>query len=210
MSRIIPQKIEKVLDFFQESEKLKSAIRFLERGGPIKESSADHSWRLALMVFVVAEELKLNINLEKSLKIALIHDLAESITGDIDYMLVAEGKISKKEKTELELNAMQKIKATLPKIGNEIFTLWNEFEKSSTREAIFVKALDRLETLSHLLNAGHKVYDKRPEIIPNYADEAVKKFPELIPMLILIKNRLKKEFKKGHISWKSKYDLVEL
>jgi len=182
-----PENLDKVLNFLHQAEKLKSTVRFLERKDMLRESSADHSWRLTLMVFVIADELKLNINTEKALKIAIIHDLAESITGDIDYVLIAEGRVSKEEKQKLEREAMEKIKNSLPpKIGEEIYNLWNEFENGSTEEAKFVKALDKLEALTRLLKVGYKAYD-RPEIIPTYANEAVKNFPELTEMLKKLK-----------------------
>lgn len=203
---INPENFEKILDFFQQAERLKSTIRFSERKKTIRESSAAHSWRLALMVFVIAAELKLNLNIEKALKIAIIHDLAESITGDIDYILIAERKVSKDEKRKFEEDAMQKIKSSLPnKTGEEIYNLWKEFENSSTYEAKFVKAIDKIETLTHLLKVGYKVYT-RPKLIPNYADVAVRGFPELIGILKIIKQKLKSEFEKGGIPWKEEYD----
>lgn len=204
--RFNQEKLKQILNFFQQAEKLKSIIRFSERKSIVRESSAAHSWRLALMVFVVRDELKLNINIEKALKIAIIHDLAESVTGDVDYILIADGKVSKKEKKKLEEDALQKIKNNLPKkIGKEIYNLWSEFEKGTTKEAKFVRALDRIETLTHLLKVGYKAYD-RPELIPTYADKAVKNFPELTGMLKAIKQKLKTEFNKGKIPWKKEYE----
>jgi len=198
----------KVLNFFQQAEQLKQTLRFSERKDTVRESSADHSWRLSLMVFVTAEELRIDLDKEKALKIAIVHDLAESIVGDVDFRLIVDGKISKEEKKKREKGAMQEIRNSLPnKLGNEIYNLWNDYEKGSTREARFVKALDKLETLSHLLSVGYKAYrNDRPEIIPNYADEAVRDFPELIKLLKLIKQGLKIEFKKCNIPWTKKYE----
>lgn len=198
--------LEKILKFLQIAERLKSAIRFLERKDILRESSAAHSWRMSLMAFVMAEEFKLKINIEKALEIAIVHDLAESITGDIDYLLIVEGKISHAEKKRRETRAMKKIRSILSKkTGEKIYRLWEEFEISSTREAKFIKALDRLETITHILYAGYKVYYK-PETIPIYADESIKNFPELSGMLKRIKRELKLEFKKGDIPWKEEYD----
>lgn len=171
-----------------------------------KESSADHSWRLALMAFVVAEELKLNIDLKHAVKLALIHDIAEAVTGDIDDTLIAEGKITREEKQKCEIQAIKKLANTLPpKIGKEIYSLWKEFEEGLTKEAKFIRALDKLETLSHLVKTGHKTYGK-PGVIPNYADKAVKEFPGLTNVLKIIKRKLKDEFGKGNIPWKKEYD----
>lgn len=158
------------------------------------------------MLFVLIKELKIEVDTEKSVKMALVHDLAEVITGDIDAVLVAEGKASKQEKQKLELEAMAKIRATLPQeIGQEIYSLWKEYEEASTKEAKCVKAVDKLETLTQLVEAGYKTYDK-PQFIANYADKAVGDFPELKEALIIIKRKLKDEFNKGNILWEDKYD----
>ncbi|MDD5489928.1 MAG: HD domain-containing protein [Candidatus Moranbacteria bacterium] len=198
--------IEKLLNFFAIAGKLKQAIRFSAAKKIKGDSSADHSWRLALMVFTVAEELKLKINIEKAMKIALIHDIAEGLTGEIDYRLIFFGKISKEEKNVREAKAIQKIRKSLPpKLGKEIYDLWQDYENSRSREAKFVKALDKIETTIHLIEAGHKKYDF-PELIALYPDKAVSDFPELKGFLKAVKERLKKEFRKGKFPWKKEYN----
>jgi len=192
---------EKIFDFLHRIEKLKSTFRYTRTASGGRESSAAHSWRLSLMVFMVADVLKFDLNVLQAVKIALVHDLAEAITGDIDAIQIAEHKISKEEKQKLEIKAMKKIKATLPqKMGEEIYGLWQEYEEAKTQEAKFVKALDKLETLTQLVEAGYKTYDK-PEFIAGYADQAVKNFSELSPLLKVIKEQLKKEFQKGKLPW---------
>ena len=158
------------------------------------------------MVFTVAEELKLKINIERAMKIALVHDIAEGLTGEIDFRLIYFGKISKKEKNAREKRAMRKIREVLPpKIGREIYALWEDYENSRSREAKFVKALDKIETTIHLIESGHKTYDF-PELIVFYPDKAVSDFPELKKFLEVVKGRLKKEFRKGKFIWKKEYD----
>ena len=200
------ENLEKIFSFLSHAGKLKDVLRYNEKRNGTKESVADHSWRLALMVFTIAEELKISVDILKSIKMALAHDIAESITGDIDAVLIMEGKVLKEEKKKEEIKAMEEIKKIPPeKIGLEIYDLWNEYEKSETREARFIKALDKLETLMHLAESGHKTYDK-PDLIPTYADEAVKNFPELLPMLKIVKRKLKDEFIKGRFEWKVEYE----
>jgi len=200
------ENLEKIFSFLSHAGKLKDVLRYNEKRNGTKESVADHSWRLALMVFTIAEELKISVDILKSIKMALAHDIAESITGDIDAVLIMEGKVLKEEKKKEEIKAMEEIKKIPPeKIGLEIYDLWNEYEKSETREARFIKALDKLETLMHLAESGHKTYDK-PDLIPTYADEAVKNFPELLPMLKIVKRKLKDEFIKGGFEWKVEYE----
>ena len=197
----------KILNFLAEADNLKSVLRFGSAKKMVGDSSAAHSWELSLMVFIVAKDFKIDLDVEKSLKIAIVHDLAESVTGDIDHVVMTDGGVSKKEeKKKAERKAMREITSKLPKeSGEEIFALWDEYEAGSTREAKFVKALDKLETITYLIELGHEVYD-RPEIIPTYADKAVESFPELKDLLREIKKRLKVEFIKGDLPWKKEYD----
>jgi len=201
--------LEKTFDFFHQIENLKSTLRYNYTKSGRKESTAEHCWRLSLMVFILSKELRLNLDVEKSIKMALVHDLAESITGDIDAIKIAEKRVSKQTKRGQELVAMEKIKNMLPKdIGKVVYNLWEEYENSLTKEAKFVKAIDKLETLTQLIDVGHRTYDK-PEFIANYADKVVKDFPELKSVLKIIKHKLKKEFKKGKIPWEAGYDKID-
>ncbi|PIU01517.1 phosphohydrolase [bacterium (Candidatus Torokbacteria) CG09_land_8_20_14_0_10_42_11] len=197
--------LHKIFDFLHQAEKLKSTLRYNKTRSGRQESTADHSWRLGLMVFLVVGELKLDLNMERAMKIALVHDIGEALTGDIDAVKIAEGKFQKADKTKLELAAMHKLKNILPaSSGVKIYSLWQEYEQGKTKEARFIKALDKLETLTQLVDVGYRTYDK-PEFIANYADNAVAEFPALREMLNIIKQKLKKEFEKGDIPWKKEY-----
>lgn len=202
------ENLERIFSFLCQAGKLKDTLRYNEKKNGTKESVADHSWRLALMAFTMAEELEINVDILKVTKLAVAHDIAESITGDIDAVLIMEGKVSKEEKKRKEISAMEEIKNIAPeKTGLEIYNLWDEYEKGETKEAKFIKALDKLETLMHLAESGYKTYDK-PDLIPAYADEVVKNFPELLPMLKIVKKKLREEFIKGGFEWKEEYDKI--
>jgi 5'-deoxynucleotidase YfbR-like HD superfamily hydrolase len=142
-----------IFEFFQLAQKLKETMRYWS--SPLitkKDTVAEHCFRLAFIVLIVQEEMKLEIDLLKALSIALFHDIAESLAWEIDYILIFEWKITKEEKHKNELEAMDKIRLMLPeKIWSEIYGLWDEYEKWETKEAKFVKALDKFESISHLL-----------------------------------------------------------
>ncbi|MDD5031815.1 MAG: HD domain-containing protein [Patescibacteria group bacterium] len=200
--------LEKILKFLYQIGKLKETYRFGESKTLKGDSSADHSWRLALMAAVVADELKLNLRLEKALKIALIHDLPEAITGDIDARLIASGKITKEYKHKKEKEAMEKIKKFLPtKTGKEIYNLWQDYEKGGTSEAKFIKALDKIETLTHFTKIEAPGKIDMPELLVIYGNKEVKNFPELESLFKLVKKEIKKDFKKNNVPWKKEYDI---
>lgn len=131
-----------ILDFFYTSANLKKIPRQgwidkLSIDNP--ESVADHTFSMAIMGMIFSD-LE-NYDTEKILKIILLHDLAESITGDIP-----QGQISSEEKTVLENNTMKKILNDLPlSLQKQYDILWEEYQSNNSKEAKMVHQLDKLE-----------------------------------------------------------------
>lgn len=201
-----------MFDFLLLADKLKCVKRYgsnKKMANADRDSTADHSWRLALMVFVVASEFDLKLDVAKAIKMALIHDIAESISGDVDYRDIVSKKITPKQKKSKEDRAMKIIFQSMPsKLRKNINALYKEYELKGSEEAKFVKALDRIETTSHLLNAGEKSYDL-PDIIATYPNPSAKEFPKLESFVEELKDRLKDEFKKRNIPWKNEYEITK-
>ncbi|CAI1493151.1 5'-deoxynucleotidase [Thermococcus nautili] len=135
-----------MLDLLIELGNLKRLPRtgWLLRGVPNPESVAEHSYRVALITLFLADELKakgVEIDVEKALKIALLHDVGEARITDIpktaQYYL-DKGKAEKKAVMELLLSSPE------PK---EYFKLWREYEEETSPEGKLVKFADRLEML---------------------------------------------------------------
>ena len=133
---------EMIKEFFQKVLELKNVPRRgwkekLEINNP--ESVADHTYSTAVISMVLSDLEGLNS--EKIIKMALLHDLAESITGDI-----IPDDITKHEKINKENLAMRQILKNLPsKVSESYFEIWNEYQKKSTQEAILVHDIDKLE-----------------------------------------------------------------
>ena len=131
-----------ILDFFHTAANLKKIPRQgwidkLSIDNP--ESVADHTFSMAIMGMIFSD-LE-NYNAEKILKIILLHDLVESITGDMP-----QGQITREEKTALENNAMKKILNDLPlSLQKQYGILWEEYQSNHSKEAKMVHQLDRLE-----------------------------------------------------------------
>lgn len=133
---------QSILEMLHIAEKLKMELRHSWLSNGRQESSAEHSWRLSLMVLLIAPETGLNMDLHKTLKMALVHDLVEAEAYDIP----AFEKGREEEKKQVELAAANKYRELLNSpVGDEIFSLWQEYEKRETVEAKFVKAMDSLE-----------------------------------------------------------------
>jgi putative hydrolase of HD superfamily len=154
--------------FLRQVGKLKSAKRtgWLDRGVPNDEteSVADHIFRTAILAWLAAGE---DLNRDKVLKLALVHDLAEAITGDIppyDAELIPpetdtaarrefleRRHIRPAARTEAkraaEAVAIAGLTADLPPaLANELAALTTELAEATSAEARFVKQADKIET----------------------------------------------------------------
>lgn len=135
--------IQNRLAFLKEAEKLKNVMRFSHTSNGRQESTAEHSWRLCVMAMIFADQFE-QIDLEKTLKMCLIHDLAEAIHGDIPAIMKDQFP-AKHEQEKQDLDQLTECLDEHPK--NLIRSLWQEYEDAETPEARLVKALDKLETI---------------------------------------------------------------
>lgn len=203
----VTNNINSLLEFSKICEKLKQTKRFKHTPLMIeKESVADHSWKVSMLAITIIESLNLHLNIEKALKIALVHDLPEAICDDTDYYLVFSGQVSPEEKEKKELNAAEEVKQVLNNpFGDEIFELWQDYQFGLSREGRFIKAIDKIEGINHMI---YRELIDYPDKIAHYADKAVTNFPELKPVPKEVKLRLKKLYENQNVKWKKEYDLV--
>jgi putative hydrolase of HD superfamily len=129
------------LEFADIAGKLKRVKRtgWVRREVPDPESVADHSYRLAVLALALAPLSGVDEN--KVIKMALIHDLAEAIIGDIVTFKGGEALTNRDSKLKKERQEMKEI---LDLIDLDT-TIFDEFVANSTTEAKFVNDLDRLE-----------------------------------------------------------------
>lgn len=133
------------------------------------ESVADHTFGTAMTAWLLANHLGLNLNMEKVLKMALVHEIGEIYAGDITPV---DG-ISLTEKYDLELMSIEKVFESYPD-SHEFVNLWKEFEEAQTAEAIFLKQIDKFEMgLQAAIYKGHG-YDKMDEFLES-AKKVIKK-----------------------------------
>jgi putative hydrolase of HD superfamily len=165
--------MDKALDFLLEVSKLKTMQRtgWVLRKVKNPETIADHTFRLALACWLLAE--KRGINSTKAVKMALAHDLCEVYAGDMTpffyYVDLPQGanrmgkeealkrwvRLTKKEKEERGKIKLQKekegleklIKSLSPKLRRELFSSWLDYERGMSQEGKFVRQVDKIETL---------------------------------------------------------------
>ncbi|ORE04448.1 hypothetical protein BCV72DRAFT_312887 [Rhizopus microsporus var. microsporus] len=137
-----------VIRFLHIIENLKKTKRtgWLDNGIKQAESIADHMHRMSIMAMLVNDP---SINRDKCIKMAIVHDLAEAVVGDI----TPHAGVSKEEKFSLEKTAIDGFKEMLDDTDmvNEMASLWHEYEEAKTPEALFVKDLDKFEMIVQAL-----------------------------------------------------------
>lgn len=124
---------------------------WVRRGVPKYESVADHSWSVAALCLLLPN----NFDVTKCIAMGVLHDFAESITGDI----CPGDNISKEEKVRMEAKATEQIASLLSQAcgetdGNssqssvqQLMALFHEYEKRESKEAVAVKDLDLLDMI---------------------------------------------------------------
>jgi putative hydrolases of HD superfamily len=144
--------IDSLLIFLKEIDRLKSVERqCLIHNGGRHENSAEHSWHLALAALLFQGQAAKGIDINKAIKMALLHDIVEIDAGDT---FIYADQAGKKEK---ELAAFQRLMSLLPSAqAIELTKIWEEFEEGQSQEAQYVQALDRfLPLYSNYLNEGY-------------------------------------------------------
>jgi putative hydrolases of HD superfamily len=135
--------IEKYIAFIEEAEKLKSVVRTAWTGSGRRESTAEHSWRLALLAGIMCDNCP-ELDVAKILMMSLIHDIGEIYEGDISAALNPD----KGDKYDMEYRAAKTVFSILPEPqAKRMMDIWIEYNDNATLEAKLVKALDKAETI---------------------------------------------------------------
>ncbi|KAJ3708738.1 hypothetical protein LUZ61_012443 [Rhynchospora tenuis] len=137
------------IDFLTLCHRLKTTKRkgWVNHGIKGPESISDHMYRMAIMA-LIAPDLP-NIDRERCIKIAIVHDIAEAIVGDI----TPSDGIPKSEKSRREKEALDEMCRILGGglRADEIKELWAEYENNSSVEASIVKDFDKVEMILQAL-----------------------------------------------------------
>ena len=145
--------IDKILGFIVEVEKLKSVVRKTKPVGLDRyENSAEHSWHVCLLALMLKDHANDKIDIDKVIRMLLIHDLGEIDAGDT--IIYQSEKVELKEE---EQRGVERLLDILPDgYKDEYIPLWLEFENGETAESRYARAIDRIPPLLHNLHGeGH-------------------------------------------------------
>lgn len=130
-----------LIDFLRVMERLKDAPRHCWTTGGRRESVAEHSWRVALMAMLVADEFP-EADIDRVIRMCLVHDIGEAITGDIPTFVKTDADRA------VEGREVEALIGGLPEPWpGTLGALFAEMEAQQTLEAKLCKALDRMEAI---------------------------------------------------------------
>ncbi|WP_101474751.1 HD domain-containing protein [Fusobacterium sp.] len=180
-------KLHKQVEFLFEIDKLKGILRQSVVLGDTnrRENDAEHSWHMAMCAIVLKEYVDIdNIDMEKVIKMILIHDLVEIYSDDTP----AFSDFSKEDKFNKELIAGEKIFGMLPEEqGKEFSDIWLEFEKMETNNSKFANVFDRFQGfMQNLTSDGHtwKKWNVHESMVVKRLEPILKYAPKLYSEIV--------------------------
>lgn len=137
-------RLEAQIAFLKEADHLKSVCRASRLIDDSRfENSAEHSWHVMLYALVLADQSNEAIDINRVLKMLLLHDIVEIDAGDAPI----HGNFDAAKKAAEEEAAAERLFGLLPDdLRREFKDLWVEFEAGESAESRFAKAIDRLPT----------------------------------------------------------------
>jgi putative hydrolase of HD superfamily len=133
--------VKELLKIMHITEKLKDTTRHCYTTGGRHESVAEHSWRITLLAYFIRDEFP-EADMDKVIKMCLIHDLGEIFTGDIPSFIKTD------QDTKREDELLSQWVGTLPEpYAKEMRELYEEMDALETTESRIYKALDNMEAV---------------------------------------------------------------
>lgn len=162
---------------FRIFNKLKSIYRFNSVDNR-KESSAEHSWSCLILADYFLTSMKdHNLDRMKVYELLMYHDVVEIEAGD-SPLLPGTSRENKKEKEEMAARILSK---KLPgSLQEKYMLLFDEFEEQETKEAMFAKAIDALDSQIHELDYKEDWEGWTKEFLVNQKRDLLLEFPELL------------------------------
>ena len=142
--------------FLNEADRLKSVLRATTLcDGSRAENSGEHSWHLALYALTLADQAEPGVDINRVIRMLLLHDLVEIDVGDVPIHSKGGTAHASAATQEAESRAADRIFGLLPPDLRDSFrALWDEFEAAETPDARFAKSLDRVQPVMANLQSG--------------------------------------------------------
>lgn len=146
--------LDAVLKFAVEADQMTAILRRnLLTDASRRENDAEHSWHIALMAMLFKDYAEQTPNVERAVKMCVVHDLVEIYAGDT----FAFDKAGNAGKAEREKIAADKLYSHLPEdLAKELRGLWEEFDAMQSVDSRYANCMDRIQPFLHnSLTGGH-------------------------------------------------------
>jgi putative hydrolases of HD superfamily len=146
-------RLSRQLDFIAEAGRLRGVLRQTTLADPPRrENSAEHSWHLTVLALTLTEYAPRGTDLARVVAMLVVHDIVEVDAGDLSAYAPPSDQARQQS---AERAAADRLFALLPsdQAGN-MRQLWDEFEKRTTVEARFARALHRLQPILENIKVG--------------------------------------------------------
>ncbi|MFG6582775.1 HD family hydrolase [Sulfitobacter sp. 1A12779] len=146
------ERLDKQIAFLNEADKLKTVLRGTTLCDASRaENSAEHSWHLTLYALVLADQAGPEVDINRVIKMLILHDLVEIDAGDNPIF----GDYDAVEMEAQEQIAADRIFGLLPDdLRDDLRSIWEEFEAAESPTARFAKSLDRFQPPMQNLASG--------------------------------------------------------
>lgn len=150
--------LESCFEFIIELEKLKAVHRKVKPIGLDRyENSAEHSWQVSLLALVLAKFANEKIDVERVIKMLLVHEFGEIDASDT-FFFDSAGRADAKIK---EAEGVKRVLALLPEeTANGFWELWNEYENGDSPEAKYARAIDRVMPMLQNIYNNRQSWDE--------------------------------------------------
>lgn len=154
----VENRIGKMLEFLRIIDQFKSIERRTKvSNNNRQENDAEHTWHMCMFALLMHKEVEEEVNLEKALKLILIHDLCEIYAGDT----YAHDISARRNKKQREDEAVKQLFCKLPAdLEFEFYELWNEYEENETKEANFAHAIDKIQAFAQNVHTNGEVWQE--------------------------------------------------
>lgn len=184
--------IHDLLSTLHTAARLKDTTRHCRTGQGRRESVAEHSWRATLMAYLMRDEFPA-LDMDKVMRMCLIHDLGECFTGDIPTFEKTDADTAKEDRL------LAQWVASLPQpCRDEMAALYAEMDALKTPEAKLYKALDKLEAvISHNESPLDSWLPLEYDLNLTYANDDVAFSPYLTELRQAIRQETEEKIAKG-------------
>ncbi len=169
---------QKILEFQALLKQFNKVYRDVSSLHNAKEldNDVEHSYRVAMLAWMIAEEYKLKLDINKIIQYSLIHDLVEVYAGDVS--LYKNNSKTQKSKEIKEHKALLKLQKEFPKLKT-FWKLIKEYEKKNNNESRFVYIIEKLEPILVVILSEKDHWKKRGVKMQDFIDKKQSKIKSL-------------------------------